>query len=178
VRLAVGVKVSVGVPPLPTIPAALLENVGVPIPTSLSLGAGAYVQLEMIGHVNSVFENDFSGCGFRSEVPYCFEGNIAAGAYVTTPIPGLNVSAEGRFNLFSVQGVAYSNAAEFQECRMMPRTCGEGPSCMDTVLGAQVCEGDYGYVACGDPMQAQRCLCSGGTFSDCTACAALPTTAM
>lgn len=177
VRLAVGVSVSVGVPPLPTIPAALLERVGVPIPTSVSIGAGAYVQLEIIGHVNSTFENDFSGCGFRSEVPYCFEGNIAAGAYVTTPIPGLGLSIDGRYNLFSTSGVLYSNAEEFMECRMRPRTCDAGgTSCMDTVLGAEVCDGDHGFVACGDPGQAQRCLCAGGTFTECTACAAVPST--
>ena len=182
-RLAVGVRVSVGVPPLPTIPAALLERVGVAIPTSVSIGAGAYVQLELIAHLNSIFENDFSGCGFRAEVPYCFEGNISAGAYVTTPIPGVGVNVSGRFPLFSVSGTLYSNAEDYEECMMMPTTCMDSTrSCMDTVVGAEVCDGDHGFMAC-DPgpdgeARGRRCLCTAGGFTDCTDCAALPTAGM
>ncbi|HEY8431852.1 MAG TPA: hypothetical protein VIL20_25920, partial [Sandaracinaceae bacterium] len=126
--------------------------------------------LRLTGTLEAGFETDDRGCNWSGEVGW----SLGATAFASFDFTIIEASAEfGPWTFAS--GTLAEFGGAFPWCGGSPGgecNAGERGSCMDDVFHVAVCDGQDGYLRCGDGM-AQRCTCDGGAWVNCSPCLAV-----
>jgi hypothetical protein len=148
-------------------------GIGVKIIVSAAGFAGPFVKVT--AGVHGTFEMMPDGCNYTAEA----KADLVADFGAELTIEALGVHYESTLaSITLAERVLGSASGSLPTCSSSPETppgadCGGGGMCRDDVFDRNVCSGEAGFQSCGAG-SGQMCMCSGGSWTGCSGCMALP----